>query len=332
MKEWTMDDHEAVTDWVRAAYADGSARVVGSATRTTGLALRVRLGPRAMWLRAGGVVQRSLELTEREGKVAAELGAAGLAVPVPIARADGAFAGMLPAGKRQWPAIGYAELSGEEVLTPTAEQAEALGGLLRGLHEWAPSATANALPWVEPLEKIEERLREAGHWLDSEQWRTLRPIVARASAVVSGASLAPGVCHGDVRLANVRFSTLGAGADGGGRSAATLFDLEAMGLGPALYDVACLWRRRLLESGLEQPPPDWRAFREGYEKRGALGDAAWSLVPALGCLRAFWTMMLPVEPALDWGEAFRSSREYWAGHLAQLAWFDAAMRDPSGWV
>jgi Ser/Thr protein kinase RdoA (MazF antagonist) len=329
MEEQVMDEHDAVTDWVRAAYADGSARVVGSATRTTGLAMRVRLASGAMWLRAGGVMQRSLEVTEREGQVAAELRAAGLAVPVPIARADGAFAGMLSAGKQQWPAIGYAELSGEEVLAPTAEQAEALGGLLRGLHEWAPSATANALPRVEPLEKIDERLREAGHWLDSEQWRTLRPIVARASALVSGAGLAPGVCHGDVRLANVRFAALGAGA---GSPSATLFDLEALGLGPALYDVACLWRRRLLETGLEQVPPDWRAFRAGYEKRGALGEAAWSLLPALGCLRAFWTMMLPVEPALDWGEAFRASREYWAGHLTQLAWFDAAMRDPAGWL
>jgi Ser/Thr protein kinase RdoA (MazF antagonist) len=329
MEERVMDERDAVTDWVRAAYADAGAQVVGSATRTTGLALRVQLSSTAMWLRGGGVVQRSLELTEREGKVAAELRAAGLAVPLPIARADGAFAGMLPAGKRQWPAIGYAELSGEEVLAPTAEQAEALGGLLRALHEWAPSATANALPWVEPLEKIDERLSEAGHWLDGEQWRTLRPIVTRASAVVSGAGLAPGVCHGDVRLANVRFAALGAGA---GSASATLFDLETIGLGPALYDVACLWRRRLLETGLEQTPPDWRAFRAGYEKRGALGDAAWSLVPALGCLRAFWTMMLPVEPALDWGEAFRTSREYWAGHLNQLARFDAALSDPAGWV
>jgi Ser/Thr protein kinase RdoA (MazF antagonist) len=334
MEEWVMEEHDAVTDWVRVAYGDGSARVVGSATRTTGLALRVRLGSGAMWLRAGGVVQRSLEVTEREGKVAAELRAAGIAVPVPIARADGAFAGMLPAGKREWPTIGYAELSGEEVLAPTPEQAEALGGLLRGLHEWEPSATANALPGVEPLEKIEERLKEAGHWLDSEQWRTLKPIVARACAVVSGASLAPRVCHGDVRLANVRFATVASGAQGKGAgiSSATLFDLEAIGLGPALYDVACLWRRRLLATGLEQTPPDWSAFRAGYEKRGPLGEAAWSLVPALGCLRAFWTMMLPVEPALDWGEVFRASREYWAGHLTQLVWFDAAMRDPTGWV
>src|SRR5688572_3023524 len=113
MEGWVMEEHDAVTDWVRVAYGDGSAQVVGSATRTTGLALRVRLGSGAMWLRAGGVVQRSLEVTEREGKVAAELRAAGLAVPVPIARADGAFAGMLSAGKREWPTIGYAELSGE---------------------------------------------------------------------------------------------------------------------------------------------------------------------------------------------------------------------------
>ncbi|HTV25909.1 MAG TPA: phosphotransferase [Polyangiaceae bacterium] len=333
---WTREvteEHDAVTDWVRAAYADGGARVVGSATRTTGLALRVKLSSGAMWLRAGGVMLRNLEATEREGQVAAELRAAGVAVPLPRPRGNGAFAGTLAAGKREWPAIGYAELTGEEVLVPSLEQAEALGGLLRGLHEWAPSAAANGLPWVEPLQKVDERLHEAGHWLDAEQRRALQPIVSRASAIVSGAGLALCVCHGDVRLANVRFGRVGA-ADGGapGLVAPALFDLEALGLGPALYDVACLWRRRMLETGFDEAPADWRAFRAGYEKRGALGDAAWSLVPALGCLRAFWTMMLPVEPALDWGETFRASREYWAGHLTQLIWFDAAMRDPSGWV
>jgi Ser/Thr protein kinase RdoA (MazF antagonist) len=88
----------------------------------------------------------------------------------------------------------------------------------------------------------------------------------------------------------------------------------------------------MLDSGFEQAPPDWRAFRTGYEARGALGEAAWSLLPALACLRAFWMMMLPVEPALDWGETFRASREYWAGHLTQMAWFDIAMRDPARWV
>lgn len=324
--EQLSDEHEAATDWLRAAYGDAQARVVASVRRTTGLALEVRLSSTAMWLRAGGVMQRSLEATEREGQVAAELCAAGIAVQRPVARADGAFAGLMRARGADHPAIGYAELAGNEVLAPSVEQAEALGELLRGLHEWAPSATATALPWVEPLEKIDERLNESGRWLAAAERRTLRPIVSRASALVSGAGLAPGVCHGDVRLANVRFEA------GAGRPSAALFDLEAIGLGPALYDVACLWRLRLLETGLEQAPPDWRAFRAGYERRGALGEAEWSLLPALACLRAFWTMMLPAEPPLAWGEAFRASREYWAGHLTQLEWFGAAMRDPSRWV
>jgi len=350
--ERESDEHDAATAWVRAAYGDASGRVVGSATRTTGLALRVQRsstqpGPPAMWLRAGGVMQRGLEATEREGKVASELRAAGLAVPLPVPRADGRFAGTLRVRGVDCPAIGYAELSGEEALAPSLEQAEAFGGTLRALHEWAPSPTANALPWVEPLEKLDQRLNEASHWLDAQQWRTLQPIVSRASALVSGAQLAPCVCHGDVRLANVRFARVGGGAASGaaaapisegatgeaaGLTSATLFDLEALGLGPALYDVACLWRRRMVEMGFEETPPDWRAFRAGYDERGALGEAAWSLVPALGCLRAFWTMMLPVEPALAWGEPFRASREYWAGHLSQLEWFDAAVRDPSRWV
>jgi Ser/Thr protein kinase RdoA (MazF antagonist) len=324
-------DEEGVAEWVREAYGDARASVLGSAPRTTGLALKVRLGAATMWLRAGGVMQRSLEATEREGRVANELRAAGRAVPVPIARADGSYAGRLSLPGIDLPAIGFVEVAGDESLAPSEQQAEALGAVLRSLHEWAPSAAAGDLPWVEPLEKIEQRLAEAGHWLDAEQWHALKPIVARASATLSGASLAPVVCHGDVRLANVRFGHLD-GAPATHRTTATLLDLEALGRGPALYDVACLWRRRLLETGFEQVPAEWRAFRAGYEARAALSEAEWSLLPALGCLRAFWTMMLPVEPPLDWGATFRSSRDYWAGHLTQLAWFDAALRDPSAWV
>lgn len=325
-------DEEAVTEWVREAYGDARATLLGTAPRTTGLALRLRLGSATMWLRAGGVMQRSLEATEREGRVASELLAAGLAVPAPVARADGAFAGCLPVRGVDLPAIGWVEPGGESSLAPSPEQAEALGGVLRGLHEWPPSEAANGLPWVEPLEKIEERLAEAGHWLDAERWRTLKAIVGRARACLAGADLAPSVCHGDVRLANVRFGQVKGAAPAASRATASLFDLEALGRGPALYDVACLWRRRLLETGFERLPADWRAFRAGYEARGALSEAAWSLVPALGCLRAFWTMMLPVEPALDWGETFRASRDYWAGHLTQMAAFDAALSDPSAWV
>ncbi|HKO92120.1 MAG TPA: phosphotransferase [Polyangiaceae bacterium] len=311
----TPEEHEQLGSWIRAAYGDRSAAIIGSATRTTGLLLRIQLQSMTMWLRAGGVIERSLADTEREGLVANELGAAGVPLTAAIPRANGCLAGLLPFRETNLPAIGYLELGGVEVQEPSSAQAQTLGISLRRLHGSKVSASAQDLPAVEPSRNIDTRLSEARKWLTAGQARDLTSIVEQALERVQTASLPLTVCHGDLRYANVRFD--------GARP--TLFDLEALGLGPAEYDLACLWRRRVIESGMVDVPKDWLWFCRGYERQDPLNVGSWSLIPPLACLRAFWTMTLPIEPRAAWGRVYRESPEYWHAHMAQMAWFGNAM-------
>lgn len=304
-----------MTRWIRLAYADPTAAIIGSAPRTTGLALRIQVQSTTMWLRGGAVIHRRLEDVEREGLVANELRALGVPLASALPRADGSFAGLLHIGERDLPAIGYVELNGAEVHDPDRAQAEALGISLRKLHDSKVSVSARDLPRVEPLRDIDARLSEAGKWLTPHQARELRSVVEHAVGRAQSANLPLVVCHGDLRYANVRFE----------KERPTFFDLEALGLGPAIYDLACMWRRRVVETGMTGVPEDWHWFCRGYEGRRALSAKDWALIPTLACLRAFWTMTLPIEPGATWGESYRTSPEYWQAHTAQMRWFGDAM-------
>jgi Ser/Thr protein kinase RdoA (MazF antagonist) len=317
----TPGELDAVTDWIRTAYAASAASIASAATRTTGLALRVELQPFTMWLRVGGVVQRSVQLTELEGLIANELCTMRVPVATPVRRADGNFAGLLQFRGKALPTIAYVELRGNLVEKPSIGQAKALGVTLRKLHDAELGNVASKAPTVEPLVDIDARLSAAADWLTDAQLRELTELVGRSREELEEAQLPWSICHGDVRYANMFFTG----------DQPTLFDMEALGLGPRCYDLACLWRRCVLERGfLEALPQDWLWFRQAYEANAALEPQHWSLLPALACLRAFWTMTLPIDPNADWGEAYRSSADYWEAHMAQIRWFGAA-RKPGAW-
>jgi len=313
------DELVAVTDWIREAYGAAGASIIGAAARTTGLAVRVQLQSLTMWLRAGGVVRRSVLMTELEGLIADELRSRAVSVATPVRRADGNFAGALRFRGTALPAIAYVELSGNLMETPSMAQVSAFGVALRKLHD-TELGCASGAPTVEPLIDIDERLSAAAAWLTELQLRELTEFVKRSREQIEEAHLPSSICHGDVRYANVFF-------DG---DQPTLFDMEALGLGPRCYDLACLWRRCVVERGFREAfPTDWRWFRRAYDANGALGPQHWSLLPALACLRAFWTMTLPIAPNADWGESYRSSADYWAAHMAQVGWFAAASKTAS---
>jgi aminoglycoside phosphotransferase (APT) family kinase protein len=161
----TADELQAVTAWTRDAYGAPAASIAGEATRTTGLALRVRLQSLTMWMRAGGVVPRSVEMTEQEGLVAKELCTMGVPVAAPVHRVDGSFAGVLRLRGTDLATIGYVELRGRLLEKPSRAQADALGVALRKLHDAPLSDSARALPRVAPSVDIDARLSESAKWL-----------------------------------------------------------------------------------------------------------------------------------------------------------------------
>jgi Ser/Thr protein kinase RdoA (MazF antagonist) len=115
------------------------------------------------------------------------------------------------------------------------------------------------------------------HWLQrvgSEGSRDAERRIAELAALIDemvalasppGAALPTGLCHGDVRLVNVRFDGV----------QPTLFDLECCGAGACVCDLACYWRWRVGLGPTDDEPSraEWQALLRGYEQVRALAPA-----------------------------------------------------------
>ena len=266
-------------------------------------------------------MQRPLAEVEAEARAAGTLADSGLPLARPLMRLDGNYAGIIEHGPRTQVALTYAHVDGDEVVRPDRQQAIALGRTISTLHTARSREPVEALdlPVCEPLRGSGEGPLLARRWLDREDaaWleRTTRTALARLEhlAPLGGSAL----CHGDLRLGNVRFS-------GGETPVATLLDLEAMGHGPRAYDLGCFWRRRVLEADFTRVPEDWAWFRQGYSSGVTLEDEEWQALPLYALLRSVWTMCLPARPGATWGSAWAMDRDYWAAHLRMARWFATA--------
>jgi Ser/Thr protein kinase RdoA (MazF antagonist) len=271
---------------------------------------RARIDDEVVWLRIGGVMDRSIEQTEQEGRTLTELAGIGIPVHVPRLRVDGRYCDRLQVATVSGVAIAFGEVTGVELSVPDEQQARAWGRTLRQLHDMAVPDSATGLAVVEPLRSARDRLALATAALSVRDSARLEALVTRHAEATARIEHDV-INHGDVRCANVRF-------DG---DRATLIDTEALGRGPRAYDLACAWRRRVIENEMCGAPADWHWFREGYEEAGPLAEAAWRQVSGLAVLRALWTMTLPAETDQQWGQSWVSDPTYWAAHFEQIMWF-----------
>jgi Ser/Thr protein kinase RdoA (MazF antagonist) len=90
--------------------------------------------------------------------------------------------------------------------------------------------------------------------------------------------------------------------------ACVLIDYERCGPGPAIYDLACYWRRHR-ETGR------FADLVEGYRRVRPLSDAALKTIPAMAALRAIWVMGLPAHPRSRFGRDWLSDRTYFVDHI-----------------
>lgn len=287
---------------VAAAYALAPIRACVRSDRVASSVVRVDTDDRVYWLKLITSAPHTLDALEAEAEVASELAARGLPVAPAVRRRDGRYAGII-AGVR---ALLFEEAPGEEVEVPSLPQAEALGRLLARVHATDVAAArrrwridADALG-AGPLRAVEAWLQRAGR--DGAALAN----VASEMAAIAG-ELPIGLCHGDVQLENVRFE--------GARP--TLFDLEACGIGPCAYDLACYWRKQI---GLaaKPSPAAWDALLRGYEQVRALTPAERRAIPALATLRAIWVMALPAAPGTTWGQDWLADPEYIDAHVAMI--------------
>lgn len=298
-----------VQRWFASAYGQESARVVRSASRTSGGLFQLAHDEGTSWLRVGGVMSRTAVEVEAEGRAAAELVKSGVSVAAPLRRADGAFGGSMVVDGESLPTIAYAEVEGERVATPTPEQASRLGEVVGALHRCGNDQ--HGLPVVEPLARINECIASASKWIDAEDARWLRSTVHRQSTALH--DLEPNArttCHGDLQLSNAHFVG----------DSPTLLDLEGLGVGPPAYDCACMWRKRVLENGFSSPT-DWLFFKQGYERTTDVTEDHWRALPAFAVVRAVWTMSLPALPNAAWGVDWVRDPDYWRAHFRMVRWF-----------
>ncbi len=304
----------AIAQWFARAYNDPQVRVTRSHERTTGALFRLKGKNGAFWLRIGGVMRRELDTVEAEGRIVTDLAANGFRLAKPLKRVDGHYAGVFDLKGMSQPAIAYGHLSGSEITEPTSRQAQAIGEAVAALH--IARVEASALPPAEPIARTADSGTCCMAWLPNDEARWLQECVERAHAEIAKVDLATRttICHGDLRLGNVSFSG----------EQPTLFDFEAMALAPPAYDLACLWRRRVIECAMTESIPDWDSFLRGYERARPLVDAERHLVKLLALLRAVWTMSLPAQPGAMWGADWVRDPAYWRDHIEMVRWFARA--------
>jgi Ser/Thr protein kinase RdoA (MazF antagonist) len=328
---------------VAAVYPIAPIRGCAWIERVASQLARIETVGRVCWLKLDGYGRGIVEL-EAAAEVAAALAGRGLSVAAPVARRDGRYAGAiaLPGGPRL--ALLFDEAPGDEVAVPSVAQAEALGALLARVHAATDVPAAARRRRIDTDSLAREPLRAVGRWLaraggDADAVREaarrcaaladlvdeLATIIAPAAPTAPtppGAGALPvGLCHGDVQPENVRFD--------GDRP--TLFDLEACGVGPCAYDLACYWRQRigLAPDGADPPHAEWLALVRGYERVRSLSRAERRAIPALAALRAVWVMALPAAPGATWGQDWLLDPEYLDAHLAMIERLATAARAAS---
>jgi aminoglycoside phosphotransferase (APT) family kinase protein len=227
-----------------------------------------------------------------------------------VQRADGRYSERLELSQCAGAAIAYEDTPGDRREELTKEEAIEWGQSVRALHDAELNNLETVLCPVEPMIGTQARLETAAQKIPLGETTKLRRLVERQLPLLvsSGERV---ISHGDVRLSNAKFRA--------GR--VMLIDTEAIGFAPRSYDLGCAWRSCALDNELSGDSVNWAWFREGYEAKGRMTPAVWVAAGAMACLRALWTMTLPVEIAMGWGDDWVSDPGYWSAHLAQIEWF-----------
>jgi Ser/Thr protein kinase RdoA (MazF antagonist) len=255
-------------------------------------------------------------MVEAEAQLQFQLSDAAGCVARPVRRRDARFMNTLVLDGHVYAGFLSEEAAGIEVSQPTPSQARALGRALARIHQRGDRVLARDRLTIDlnylagrPLERLEATVPPA--WYGARFLTDLAEELASRARVTAGAPLPTGFCHGDLHLANLRFD----------EDRPTLFDFGECGFGPLCYDLACYWRKRLLSA----PPQsrwdeEWCALLDGYSSVRSLTDTEIRAIPALGALRAIWTMARPSLPGCQhWGSDWLRDPEYFRAHLKMIA-------------
>ncbi|MEO8549682.1 MAG: phosphotransferase [Kofleriaceae bacterium] len=261
---------------------------------------------RTRWLKLASHQDRSLAALEAEAATVAALADRGLSVAPPIRRRGGRYAGKIVRTR----GVLWRHAGDDERVTPG--RLSALGALVAVLHA---SKVRARVPALDDDARVHAPLRWLATLARPERTR-LREISSEMFERTSGQRLRTGLCHGDLHLGNVRFTA----------GEPILFDFEGCGRGPCAYDLACFWRKHVVDAGAPGRKT-WSAFLRGYATVRAPTHAELSVIPAFATLRAIWTFALPNHPAMEWGRGWLRDHDYVSYHLSIIERYAALAVD-----
>jgi Ser/Thr protein kinase RdoA (MazF antagonist) len=304
--------------WLEAMFPLANVRCGIVLERSRNTLVRVESSAGPCWLRLATGAAVSLAEANAEATLVNALRTRGISVASAVPRRDGAGHAALSTGLRcACVALLFREAPGARAESLTGGQAQALGALLASIHA-APREGEGALSTARRIDRTslaEDPLRHVEPWLRAHGLDAgpLRATVREMDALLVRSHRAVWteevLCHGDLHLENARF----AGDE------PTLFDFECSGVGPAIYDLACLWRKNVHGDGdPARARATWDALVRGYRATRPIDDEALAAVPALATLRAIWTMALPALPEARWGHGWLADREYFEAHFGLI--------------
>jgi Ser/Thr protein kinase RdoA (MazF antagonist) len=254
----------------------------------------------------------------------------GVAIVLPIARRDGAFAGTLTVADRERPMVLFAWAKGEEIKAPDAAVYRRFGQVLADVHSATDDFTDAPVRYdlesllIQPLRELEPALEDRPNDRDF-----LRELVVRLRECIE--SLPPGTldrgyCHGDFRPANLRVDEA--------TDAVTVFDFELGGIGFRAYDLAyaqtnlhpmvleLLWGA----PSLANSDACWTAFLDGYAERRPRHAADRAAIPLFVAMRPIQIMEMLVKNARQ-----SDQREVWPPADIAGALFERALGFLRAW-
>ncbi len=240
-------------------------------------------------LRVSPARWRSREHVLAEVRLLRFLGQEGLVVPQPVEQREGTVVLTLdaPEGPRHTVLFTFVPGSGLPP-EPTEDQARQYGKAIAQFHRVTDDYSTDPDAWrFEPEDTIDRPLARleplfAGHEEDYDELLAWSSDLRELAETLPRTPPAYGLCHGDVNNGNFHVID---------EERWALLDLEYLGYGPRIFDLATYTNNQLFATGqTAQTGRLVEAFLDGYESLRALSAAERNALPSFVVLRQLWLL------------------------------------------
>jgi Ser/Thr protein kinase RdoA (MazF antagonist) len=302
-----------IAEWIAATYEPAVAGSAEAQRRSYPSLYRIASSRGPCWLRVYSSTHPSLTRLEAQVEAVFVLHRCGANVVRPVAGRNRRFVETLNVGDGRRHAVLFTHAPGRTLDRSNLTEVGAFGSVVAQLHAAPGPVDDGRLAEIDLDYLADAPLRRlASHAAATTVLDEVRDL-AREMCTRVGVGVPRGLCHGDVHAANANIDR---------EENVTVFDFDELAYGPLAYDLACYWRKCILEHEQRHAAEvEWCAFLEGYETVRPITDDERRAIPALAVLRAIWTMAMPAQYVGIWGENWLSDPTYFDDHLTMIRRF-----------